>query len=69
MRECEHILDLGWWRRLIENTLGPLFTRSCAGELDSVTSPVLAVDMNEEQVSMLQLINQTQRNIDESSLC
>lgn len=68
MAEGEYIFNLCRRRSFIQDSPTPVLASSSAGELNSVTSAILAINVKEEQVPLLQLINQAKRNVDKSSL-
>ena len=59
----KYLLDLLRSGDLIQDPPAPLVSPGSRGELDPVTSPILAVDVEEEEISLLQVINQTKRNV------
>ena len=64
--EAEYVLYLAGWSHLVENPPCPFFASRCVAELYSITTAILAVDMDEKEISLLQLFNQPQRNVQKS---
>ena len=58
----------GFLRRgdLVQDPPAPLLSPGGGGELYPVAPPVLAVDVEEEEIPLLQLVYQTQGNVEES---
>ena len=64
--EGENVLNLLGRGEFVENPPCPLLGYCCVVKLNSEAAAILAVYLKTEQVSLLQLLDQTKRNIEES---
>ena len=62
----KNVLNLLWRREFIEDSPGPLLCHCSVVKLNPEAAAIFAVNLKTEQVSLLQLFNQTKRNVKES---
>ena len=66
MTKGEYFFNLLRCGDFIQYFPAPFFGGCSGGELYPVAPPVLAVDVEEEEIPLLQLVYQTQGNVEES---
>ena len=66
MGEGKYFLDLLRRGDLVQDPPAPLLRPGGGGELDPVAPAILAVDVEVEDVSLLQVVYQSQRNVEKA---